>query len=807
MKTFNSIFLFGIFTLSFGLIVNGQTYIFSNAGATGREGPTQADINASYAGTNLDGTVTINTQGIQAWTVPASGTYQIEAYGAKGGGDNGGLGAKIIGTFSLSQNEVINIIVGQSGTVTNQGSSYGAGGGGASYIFKTFENLLMVAGGGGGQAQEATGGNGSDSETPTNSTGTQGNGSGGTGGNGGDGGSDQGQFSTGGGGAGWNTDGSDGLNIRNAPGKGGLSPSNGSIGGEFTHPTASYHSGNAGDGGFGGGGGMSDNTGAGGGGGGYNGGGGGNNYSASKWGAGGGGGSYNSGTDQNNTAGVNTGHGQVIITRLSYTFTNAGATGREGPTQADINSNYAGTNLDGGVTINTRGIQEWIVPFTGNYQIEAYGAEGGASNSQYLTGKGSIIKGIFSLATGQQLNVLVGQHGESGTFIGGGGGGSYVWKASSDEALIIAGGGGGQSYSTDGGNALVTQNGGNGTDLSQGGGINGHGSSNPGVTKYGAGGAGWLSDGYAGSSPGFNGSIATGGQKPLNGGTGGTKGGNSNSVGDGGFGGGGGAQGRSDAVGSGGGGGYSGGSGGPEFSGIYGGGGGGGSYNSGTDQNNTAGANTGHGKVVITLLSETSSNASPVITQGSGPLTKAIDEDTNASWLSNELNATDADTNASQLAWSILSNPSNGTANIDGNGTSPSSLTYQPNANFHGSDSFSVQVSDGEGNDSITINLTINAVDDASIVSGDTNASISEDSSASGDLNATDADGLSDGSVFAIAYSPSNGSATIHPSDGNWTYSPNPNFFGSDSFQVSVTDDLNSSSVVTITISVSSIDD
>ena len=84
MKTFYSFFLCGIFTLSFGLFVNGQTYTFSNAGATGREGPTQADINASYAGTNLDGTVSINTQGIQEWTVPASGIYRIEAWGAKG---------------------------------------------------------------------------------------------------------------------------------------------------------------------------------------------------------------------------------------------------------------------------------------------------------------------------------------------------------------------------------------------------------------------------------------------------------------------------------------------------------------------------------------------------------------------------------------------------------------------------------------------------------------------------------------------------------------------------------------------------
>ena len=77
-----------------------------------------------------------------------------------------------------------------------------------------------------------------------------------------------------------------------------------------------------------------------------------------------------------------------------------------------------------------------------------------------------------------------------------------------------------------------------------------------------------------------------------------------------------------------------------------------------------------------------------------------------------ELNATDSDTNSAQLSWSLLSSPSNGTAVVDGNGSSPEVFTYQPNANYHGSDSFSVQVSDGDANDSITINLTINPVDD-----------------------------------------------------------------------------------------------
>ena len=95
------------------------TYTFTNAGATGREGPNQAQVNASYSGTNLAGSVTINTQGIQEWTVPASGTYRIEAFGgAKGGngtdpyaggiGQNSpGKGAYLAGNFALTSGELI----------------------------------------------------------------------------------------------------------------------------------------------------------------------------------------------------------------------------------------------------------------------------------------------------------------------------------------------------------------------------------------------------------------------------------------------------------------------------------------------------------------------------------------------------------------------------------------------------------------------------------------------------------------------------------------------------------------------------
>ena len=85
---------------------SGASYVFTNAGAIGRLGPTQSQIDANYSGTNLANKVTINTRGIQEWVVPADGNYSIEAWGGQGGRGGtdsaaveGGMGAKIKGTF------------------------------------------------------------------------------------------------------------------------------------------------------------------------------------------------------------------------------------------------------------------------------------------------------------------------------------------------------------------------------------------------------------------------------------------------------------------------------------------------------------------------------------------------------------------------------------------------------------------------------------------------------------------------------------------------------------------------------------
>ena len=121
-------------------------------------------------------------------------------------------------------------------------------------------------------------------------------------------------------------------------------------------------------------------------------------------------------------------------------------------------------------------------------------------------------------------------------------------------------------------------------------------------------------------------------------------------------------------------------------------------------------------------------NYPPSITvngQDQNSTTVTIDEDANESiWSAQapDLNATDQETNA--LDWSISSFPVHGNVTITGTGNSPDSLVYIPEANFFGSDQFTVRVTDLGANgkpakfDEITVNVTVQPVaDDPSFLS------------------------------------------------------------------------------------------
>lgn len=229
--------------------------------------------------------------------------------------------------------------------------------------------------------------------------------------------------------------------------------------------------------------------------------------------------------------------------------------------------------------------------------IEVRGAEGGMNNLNNRTpGKGAIMTGDFNLTPGQQLRIIVGQKGLQGVSnpygAGSGGGASAVSVAGSSDPLIVAGGGGGcggqQGTFYDGGDAPATTSGGNAypNGPSLGGTSGNGGNGGTGHEHCGAAAGGWYSAGNSTVSQASAGSAlnatAAGGNAGPYGNTGG-------------FGGGGGSN-----VAGGGGGGYSGGAGGDQTTGWYEfGGGGGGSYNSGTNQSNTGGVNTGNGQVII----------------------------------------------------------------------------------------------------------------------------------------------------------------------------------------------------------------
>ncbi len=292
---------------------------------------------------------------------------------------------------------------------------------------------------------------------------------------------------------------------------------------------------------------------------------------------------------------------------IAYSFTTAGSTGVNGPTQALVNTAYMGTPLAGQVVIRIRGIQEWTIPASDTYSVTAAGASGGYAPGK-LGGRGRVITSQIYLNQGQVLKILVGQEGGRGEFTagaaGGGGGGTFIVDSATATPLLVVGGGGGGAKAsapwsnTSGSNGLDASpyNSTAGVDGTNGGagGTNGGGGVTNGTWCAGGGG------GFTGN--GSNGlSYAYGGKSFTNGGAGGANYAPSNTINiAGGFGGGGGLLSMDGyETNGGGGGGYSGGGCGRNAN-HPGGGGGGGNFYTGRYISNSL--NTGDGYVTITRL-------------------------------------------------------------------------------------------------------------------------------------------------------------------------------------------------------------
>jgi VCBS repeat-containing protein len=142
--------------------------------------------------------------------------------------------------------------------------------------------------------------------------------------------------------------------------------------------------------------------------------------------------------------------------------------------------------------------------------------------------------------------------------------------------------------------------------------------------------------------------------------------------------------------------------------------------------------------------------------------------------------ATDPDNDP--LTWTVLSGPQHGVLT----GGTAGVFTYTPGANFTGSDSFLVRISDAGGRSTEqSVAIAVQSVNDVPVITPTTTSIVTAFGvSQTFVLRATDADG---DQLDYAASSPAHGSVILFP-DGTHTYRPEQGYFGQDSFTVTVRD-------------------
>ena len=177
--------------------------------------------------------------------------------------------------------------------------------------------------------------------------------------------------------------------------------------------------------------------------------------------------------------------------------------------------------------------------------------------------------------------------------------------------------------------------------------------------------------------------------------------------------------------------------------------------------------------------------------------TAATDEDTAVKV---NVLANDTDVDGDTLIITAVTAPAKGTAVINADKT----ITYTPNANYNGTDTFTYTISDGKnGTDTATVTVTINAVNDAPKAS-DSSITTKENTAINGTVTGTDTEG--DKLTFTLEKAPLHGTVILN-SDGTYTYTPNKDYYGTDTFTFVSDDGLLSSLPATVTITVTEVED
>jgi VCBS repeat-containing protein len=132
-------------------------------------------------------------------------------------------------------------------------------------------------------------------------------------------------------------------------------------------------------------------------------------------------------------------------------------------------------------------------------------------------------------------------------------------------------------------------------------------------------------------------------------------------------------------------------------------------------------------------------------------------------------------------------------------------LSYQPNDNFFGSDQLTLLLSDNQGgSQSVTLTITVEPVNDVPNFELE-KYSVDEDTSYTGQLYATDIE--QHDIIFGVVIGSAFQGEVIITTDGQFTFTPDQDFFGFASFDAQVIDSAQGIRQQTIAILVNPVDD
>jgi len=180
-----------------------------------------------------------------------------------------------------------------------------------------------------------------------------------------------------------------------------------------------------------------------------------------------------------------------------------------------------------------------------------------------------------------------------------------------------------------------------------------------------------------------------------------------------------------------------------------------------------------------------------------GPAAVTTQEDTPKS-----ITLAGSDDEGNQLTYSVV------TPSIHGelSGTAPD-LIYSPIMNFHGTDSFTFKVNDGEiDSKAATITITVEPVNDQPKANDDTLKTQEDAPVATIDVLANDTDVDGDRLVVINATQGKNGSVTIG-ADSTLAYTPARNFSGTDTFTYTLSDGKGGSGTAAVGVTVEPVND